>query len=62
MIELRLVCECGHESTFANHTYDSGKDAFVIYKECRYICKECGKDMELQVVKIESETQETIIS
>lgn len=64
MIKLRLVCnECGSSIEFKDAYYGSNHDEkFVtISTQQRYICLECGKDMELIVVKIESETKETIV-
>ena len=68
MIELRLVCECGNVASFSSsYCYYSGscngKENSVasFYTQQRYICLKCGWDMKIQIVKVESETIETII-
>lgn len=66
MVELRLVCECRNEVVLnrsdTHHTVSNSEGYFRLFIAERYICGECGKDMTLQVVKVESETKETIIS
>ena len=63
MIEVRLVCnECDNATKIGHSICSVTEGNFSVWNGLRHICGECGADMKLQVVRIESETKETIVN
>lgn len=63
MVSLRVVCKCGYSAgisnSYSSHSLFSG--TIPIYKDVKYVCAECGKEMVVQVVKIDTKKTETVV-